>query len=333
MSRADAVTVVLWTTVTLYAVLAGADFGAGIWDLTAGDAERGARPRALIDQVLTPVWEANHVWLIFMLVITWTAFPGAFAAIFSTLFVPLCLAGLGIVLRGAGFAFRHIVRGHQGMRALGATFAAASLITPFFLGTVAGAIATGRVPADGNGDRLTSWLNVSSASIGLLMVGTSAYLAAVFLTNDAHARGDGELEAYFRTRAIASGIVAGVLAVLGLLGLHAHARPLFDDLFGEALPLVLLSGVFGAAVVVQLMRRGRATRALAIAAVTTVVWGWGVAQRPDLLPGSLSIEQAAAPPATLDALFVVFGAALLVVVPAIALLISLQQRQVLGEEQ
>ena len=114
MNEADAVAIVLWIGATLYVLLGGADFGAGLWDLLAGDAARGARPRALIDRVLTPVWEANHVWLIFLLVFTWTGFPEAFAAIMSTLFFPLMLAALGIVLRGAGFAFRHLARGRAG---------------------------------------------------------------------------------------------------------------------------------------------------------------------------------------------------------------------------
>lgn len=333
MSKPDAVTIILWIGVTLYAVLAGADFGGGMWDLIAGDEQRGAKPRALIDDVITPVWEANHVWLIFMLVVTWSAFPTAFAAIFSTLFVPLCLAALGIVLRGAGFAFRHIVRGMQGSRALGATFAGASLLTPFFLGTVVGAIATGQVPADGGGDRLGSWFNISSVTTGLLMVATSAYLAAVFLTNDAHARDDDELEGYFRTRSIAAAIVAGALAVVGLLVMRAHARQLYDDLLGDALPLVLFSGVCGGLVLFQLFRRGRWTRGLSIAAVTAVIWAWGVAQRPYLLPDSLTVNQAAAPGPTLDALFIVFGAAVLFVVPAVLLLVALQQRQVLGQEE
>jgi cytochrome d ubiquinol oxidase subunit II len=333
VSKADAVTVILWVGVTLYAVLAGADFGGGMWDLIAGDAQRGARPRALIDEVITPVWEANHVWLIFMLVVTWTAFPTAFAAIFTTLFVPLCLAALGIVLRGAGFAFRHIVRGMQGNRALGATFAGASLLTPFFLGTVVGAIATGQVPADGSGDRLDSWLNISSITTGLLMVCTSAYLAAVFLTNDAHARDDTELEDYFRVRAIAGAVVAGVFAVIGLIVMRAHARELYDDLLSDALPLVVLSGVCGGLVLWQLVHRGRWTRGLSIAAVTAVIWAWGVAQRPYLLPDSLTVNQAAAPSATLDSVFIVFAAAVLLVVPAVVLLVILQQRQVLGQEE
>jgi cytochrome d ubiquinol oxidase subunit II len=331
MSKADVVAAVLWAAVTLYALLAGADFGAGFWDLIAGGPERGARPRRFMDRIVTPVWEANHVWLIFMLVVTWTAFPGAFAAIFSTLFVPLCLVAVGIILRGSGFAFRHVAQGVPAKRALGATFAGASLLTPFFMGTVVGAIATGRVPATGHGDRLTSWLNVSSIAIGVLFVGTCAYIAAVYLTNDARRAGDAEIEAYFRRRAIAAAAAAGALAALGLLVLRAHARPLFDDLLGDALPLVVLSGVCGAAVLVQLLRRGRGTRPLAIAAVAAVIWAWAVAQRPDLLPGVLSINEAAAPSPTLDALFVVVAAAVVFVVPALVVLVSLQQREALGD--
>ena len=331
MSEADAVTIVLWIAVTLYAVLAGADFGAGLWDLVAGGAERGSRPRAFIDRVLTPVWEANHVWLIFMLVVTWTAFPEAFSAIFSTLFVPLSLAALGIVLRGAGFAFRHIVHGVSGQRALGAAFATSSLITPFFMGTVVGAVATGRVPADGSGDRLTSWLNLPSIAIGALLAATCAYLAAVFLVREARRAGEAEIERYFRVRAIAAGIVTGALAVLGLVALHADARPLYDDLIGDALPLVILSALCGVGAMVQLARGGRGSEPLAVVAVAAVVWGWGVAQRPDILPGELTIDQAAAPSSTLTALFVVFGAALIVVLPALGLLLLLHQRGALGE--
>jgi cytochrome d ubiquinol oxidase subunit II len=331
MSAADAVAAVLWVAVTLYAVLAGADFGAGFWDLIAGGPARGARPRTLIDTVLTPVWEANHVWLIFMLVVTWTAFPKAFGAIMTTLFVPLFLAAFGIVLRGAGFAFRHVVHGVQGQRALGATFALSSVITPFFMGTVVGAIASGRVPAAGHGPSLSSWTGLPSIAIGLVMVANCAYLAAVFLESDARARGDVELEHYFRRRALGAAVVAGAFAALGLVALHRDARPLFDDLLGKALPLVIVSALCGVVALEQLARGRRGARPLAALAVTAVVWGWGVAQYPAILPGALTIQQTAAPPATLTALFVVFGAAALAVVPALALLLRLQQRGVLGE--
>jgi cytochrome d ubiquinol oxidase subunit II len=333
VSEADVVAAILWIAASLYAVLAGADFGAGIWDLLAGDAERGARPRSFMDGILTPVWEANHVWLIFMLVVMWTGFPQAFGSIMQTLFIPLSIAAFGIILRGAGFAFRHMVHGLAGERALGATFAISSLLTPFFLGTVAGAIAGGRVPAEGHGDRLTSWLNLPSIVIGALLVATGAYVAAVYLVTEAHKAGEEELEDYFRRRAIASGVLAGALGAAGLLALRQEARPLFDDLIGGALPLVILSAVCGVAALVQLARHGARTRPLTVGAVVAVVWGWGVAQSPEILPGALTIDQAAAPSATLVALLVVAGVAALVVVPAIALLLVLHQREMLGEAE
>ena len=158
MSKADIAAVILWAGVTAYALFGGADFGGGFWDLLAGNAERGERPRVLIQHSLTPVWEANHVWLIFILVVLWTAFPKAFGAIMTTLYIPLALAAVGIVLRGAGFAFRKEIRGLGGRRAAGATFAISSVLTPFFMGTVAGAIAVGNVPASGDGDPVSSWL-------------------------------------------------------------------------------------------------------------------------------------------------------------------------------
>src|SRR3954454_7048573 len=151
--------VVLFTGVVAYAVFGGADYGAGFWDLTAGGGGRGGGPGHLVDEALAPVWEANHVWLIFCLVMLWTGFPGAFAAIMTTLYVPLGLVALGIVVRGSGFAFRKVVLRNDPQRAAGAAFAASSVITPFFLGTIAGGIASGRVPADGSGDPVGSWLN------------------------------------------------------------------------------------------------------------------------------------------------------------------------------
>ena len=138
--------VVLFFGVTVYAVFGGADFGAGFWDLIAGGAERGRRPRALIDHSIGPVWEANHVWLIFCLVVLWTGFSGAFQSIMLTLFVPLTLAALGIVLRGSGFAFRKSVVVMQQQRLYGATFALSSVLVPYCMGAVAGAIASGACP-------------------------------------------------------------------------------------------------------------------------------------------------------------------------------------------
>src|SRR3954468_20832786 len=176
MSKADAAAAILWVGATFYALFGGADFGGGVWDLVAGGSERGGRPRALIQRSLTPVWEANHVWLIFVLVVLWTAFPEAFSAIFTTLYVPLTLAALGIVLRGSGFAFRKSIEGLQGRRAMGAAFAISSLMTPFFMGAVVGAIAAGNVPAAGNGDAFSTWLAPLPLLIGAMFVASGAYL-------------------------------------------------------------------------------------------------------------------------------------------------------------
>ncbi|MFF4810124.1 cytochrome d ubiquinol oxidase subunit II [Micromonospora chersina] len=319
--------VVLFIGVTAYAVLGGADYGAGFWDLTAGGARRGRHSRHLIDQTLAPVWEANHVWLIFCLVMLWTGFPSAFAAIMTTLYIPLGLAALGIVVRGSGFAFRKVVVKTDHQRATGAAFATSSVITPFFLGTVAGGIASGRVPADGHGDPVTSWINPTSLLGGVLAVGVCAFVAAVFLTAEARTRADARLEGWFRRRAQASAVATGAVALAGIAILHADAGRLFDGLTGRGLPLVLVSAACGLASVFLLHRAPpRLLQALAVGAAGTVVIGWGVAQYPYLLGTHLRVGEAAAPDATLASLTLVAAAALLLVVPAMALLFVLHQR-------
>ena len=333
MSKADAALAILWVGATFYALFGGADFGGGFWDLVAGGAERGQRPRGTIQRSLTPVWEANHVWLIFVLVVLWTAFPSAFSAIFTTLYVPIALAALGIVLRGAGFAFRKSIVGLQARRAMGATFAISSLLTPFFMGTVIGAIAAGNVPPDGNGDAFSTWLAPLPLLIGAMFVASGAYLAAVFLVGDARRADDEEMERYFERRALAAAVVAGALAVAGLFALHSEARYVFDRLTSEGLPLVVLSLLCGAALLAVLLRGGRRPlRPLAAGAVIAVIWGWGVAQFPYLLPTSLRIDQAAAPDPTMTTIFIVFAAAAVFVLPSLALLYTLTQRDLLESE-
>jgi cytochrome d ubiquinol oxidase subunit II len=333
MTSTDVVLVVLWVGVTAYAILGGADFGAGVWDLLAGRAEAGRRPRDLIDRAITPVWEANHTWLIFDLVVLWTAFSPAFAAVMSTLFVPLCFAALGIVLRGAGFAFRHVSERLEAQRAFGAAFAVASVLTPFFMGTVVGAVASGRVtPTTGADQAWSSWTGPLPLLVGVMFVITSAYVAAVFLVHEAAHRGDAELERYFRVRALATGAVAGVVAIAGVIVLHADARYIYHGLVGKALPLVILSAVCGiAAFVLLALRRLRVVRGAAVLAVAAVVWAWGVAQNPYLLPKTLTVDQAASSSDTMTALLVIFVAALLVIGPSLALLFVLSQRRALGE--
>ena len=333
MSKADAAAAILWVGATFYALFGGADFGGGFWDLVAGGAERGQRPRDTIQRSLTPVWEANHVWLIFVLVVLWTAFPPAFSAIFTTLHVPIALAALGIVLRGAGFAFRKSIVGLRGRRAMGATFAISSLLTPFFMGAVVGAIAAGNVPAEGNGDAFSSWLQPLPLLIGAMFVASGAYLAAVFLVGDARRGDDGEMERYFERRALGAAVVAGAFAIAGLVALHAEARYVFDRLVDQGLPLVVLSLLCGAALLAVLLRGGRRPlRPLAAGAVIAVIWGWGVAQFPYLLPTSLRIDQAAAPDPTMTIVFIVFAVAAVVVLPSLALLYTLTQRDLLESE-
>jgi cytochrome d ubiquinol oxidase subunit II len=332
MTRADVAAAILWTGATLYAVFGGADFGAGLWDLVAGNAKKGERPRALIERSLTPVWEANHVWLIFILVVFWTAFPDAFGALMSTLYVPLTLAALGIVLRGAGFAFRKSIRSLEDRRAMGAIFALSSVLTPFFMGTVVGAVAAGNVPADGNGDPFSSWIAPLPILIGALFVASGAYLAAVFLVSDARRSGMLDLEDYFARRALVAALVAGALALAGIFALHADARFVYDGLTHEGRPLVIVSALCGLAVIALLLREvRRGLRPLAIAAVIAVVWGWGVAQFPYLLPTSMTITASAAPHETLGTVMVVFVAAAVIVLPALALLYLLAQRDVLDD--
>jgi cytochrome d ubiquinol oxidase subunit II len=328
---ADAVGGILLASVTLYAVLGGADFGGGLWDLLAGGDRRGSAPRALIDESITPVWEGNHVWLVFDLVIFWTAFPHAFAAVMTALALPLWLALAGIVLRGAGFAFRKELTTLSLQRAAGATFAFSSLMTPFFMGTVIGAIATGQVSANASHASLAAWTSPTSLLIGFLFVGACGYLAAVYLTGEAARRGDQRMLAYFTRRAQAAAIVAGALSLAALAELHGSDAALYARLTGRALPLVIVAGLCGLAVLVLLTAAWQAgVRVIAALGVAAVVWGWGVAQYPVLLPGTaVTLSNAGAPNSTLAAIVVLFVVAVVLVGPSFALLYSLQGRRLL----
>jgi cytochrome d ubiquinol oxidase subunit II len=315
-------------------VFGGADFGAGFWDLVAGGAERGERPREVIDHSIGPVWEANHVWLIFIFVVLWTAFPEAYASITLTLYVPLSLAAFGIVLRGSSFAFRKTVFKTRDRRNFGAAFAISSVVVPYCMGTVAGAIASGRVPAGGQaGDPWTSWINPVSIVAGLLAVAVSAYLAAVYLVWDSRRLDDPAMGSYFRRRAIGAAVVAGVVAFIGIFVLRAQARYVFDGMTARALPLVILSALCGTASLVLLVRDApHGPRLLAIGAVASIVIGWGVAQWDYILPTSLTVADAAAPTGTLQALLAATILFALVVVPGFVLLYTLDQKSLLPGE-
>lgn len=318
----------LFTGVLAYAVFGGADFGSGFFDLTAGGSRRGAELRTLIDHSIGPVWEANHVWLVFVLVTWWTAFPMAFAAAMTTLWLPLMLALLGIVLRGASFAFRKYAETLGQARLFGAIFALSSLVTPFFLGAAAGAIASGRVPAEGNGDLITSWLNPTGVVGGLVAGGTCAFLAGSFLVADAARAGHDHLADTLRIRTLGVGVVTGLVVFAGLFPLRSDSPTLFDGLSGRALPLVLLSGAAGLATLVLIYRRCYAfARLTAVGAVSTVVLGWGVAQYPWLLVDEITFVDAAGAPATLRALVFAVALAGLIVLPALGYLFWLTQSE------
>jgi cytochrome d ubiquinol oxidase subunit II len=330
----NAVAVLLFVAVTAYAIFGGADFGAGFWDLVAGGAVAGERPREVIDHSIGPVWEANHVWLIFCFVVLWTGFSEAYASITLTLFVPLTLAAFGIVLRGSSFAFRKTVFRTRDRRNFGAAFALSSVLVPYCFGAVAGAIASGRVPAGGEaGDPWSSWVNPTSVLGGVLAVVVVAYLAAVYLVWDSRRLGDQAMVEYFRRRAIGAAVAAGVVAFVGIFVLRADARYLFDELTTKALPLVILSALCGTASLMLLVRHAEHwARLLAVGAVASIVIGWGVAQWPYILPESLEVEDAAAPSGTLNAILVAAVGAVLIVLPGFILLYVLDQKSLLPEE-
>jgi cytochrome bd ubiquinol oxidase subunit II len=334
MTLADTCAAVMFVGIALYALLAGADFGAGFWDLLAGGAERGRAPRALIEESIAPVWEANHVWLIFVLVTLWTAFPAAFAPIMSTLYIPLTLAAIGIILRGAAFAFRKASATLPLRRLFGVTFASSSVLTPFMLGAVVGGIASGRVPArEQTGDVLRSWLNLTSMLGGVMAVVVCAFLAAVYLTADAERRDRPELVRAFRRRAVASAVVAGAVALAGVVVLKHDAPDLFHGLTHRGAPLVGLSAGAGVATLVLLGRSQYAwARFSAALAVVAVLFGWAAAQYPYMLEPGLRISDAAGAHATLVAILVVLGAGALVLVPALVWLFVLMQRGTLAGE-
>jgi cytochrome d ubiquinol oxidase subunit II len=321
------VAALLFLGVVLYALFGGADFGSGFWDLTAGDARAGGKVRALIDHSIGPVWEANHVWLIYVLVFLWTAFPRPFAAIMTTLFVPLAFAALGIVLRGAGFAFRKFAETMAEARLYGAFFAVSSVVTPFFLGAAAGAVASGRVPADGGGDVWTSWTGPTSLVGGVLAVLTCAFLAAAFLAAEADRGGDPDLATAMGRRALGTGLITGAVALVAVVVLETDAERLASGLHGRALVFVLLSAAAGLRSM-WLLRAGRYAwaRISAVVAVGSIVVGWGVAQYPWILVDEVRIVDGAGARATLVALVVVFVLAAVTVVPALGYMLWLTQQ-------
>jgi cytochrome d ubiquinol oxidase subunit II len=311
--------------VVLYTVLAGADFGAGLWQLSAGRGSHAEDIREHAHHSMGPVWEANHVWLIFILTVLWTAYPIAFGSIASTLAVPLFIAGVGIVFRGAAYALRAGASNAREASAVDTIFSISSILAPFALGASIGAIATDRVPV-GNaaGHPFSSWLNPTSIFIGALAVSNCAYLAAVYLAADAARLRHPDLERSFRRRALGAGLVAGAIALAGLFVVNHDRHALFHALLsGRALAAVVVSAVAGATTLVLVHRRRfEAARYGAAVAVAAIVAGWALARWPTVLPG-LTVDQAAAGHDTLVWVVVVVLGGAAILLPALAVLFRL----------
>jgi cytochrome d ubiquinol oxidase subunit II len=315
---------VVWVGMTLYVLLGGADFGGGVWDLVA-TGDRKERQRELISEAIAPVWEANHVWLIFVLTGLVAAFPTVFADLSIALYVPFSLVLLGIVFRGAAFAFRaHGDRGSPWVRTWTRVFGIASLVSPFLLGAAAASIASGRIRIRGGevqAGLFSAWTGTLSLFAGLFAVAICAYLAATYLTVEAVQRRDAGLEWDFRNRALGSGVVAGLFAAAGLVVVRAEAPILWAGMIDRGLPFVALSAVCGIASLSGIaVRAYRLARIAAAGAVAAVLWGWGAAQWPFLVVPDVTVDAAAAPEGTMRVVAVGFtiGGALLI--PSLLLL-------------
>jgi cytochrome d ubiquinol oxidase subunit II len=319
---------ILWLALALYVLLGGADFGAGIWEVNLAF-QATPRERLFLQRALGPVWEANHVWLIFVLVVLWTAFPPAFAALSRALWLPFLGALVGIFFRGAAFAFRTAGVGTERQQAgWGILFALASTLAPFFLGAAAGAIARGRLAVTPQGafqgSYWSDWLSPLAIFTGFFTVGICAYLAAVYLTWEAAQAGDGDLAERWRPRALATGMWMGALALAGLVFLASEAPPLWSGFRARAWPMVLLSLLAG---FFSLMALGRRRFAWAVGGVVTtvlaVLGGWGLAQYPYLLPPALTLTGARSPETILWAILLSSAAGAVLLLPSLAWLLRL----------
>ncbi|PBC70713.1 cytochrome bd-I ubiquinol oxidase subunit 2 apoprotein [Streptomyces sp. TLI_235] len=327
---ADVLAWILLAAVAAYACGGGVDYGAGFWDLVAGGAERGRRPRWLIDHAMAPVWEVNNVWLIFVLVLMWTGFPVFFQTVFTAMWLPLALAAVGLLLRGAGFALRKPARRLAARRVYGAVFAVSSVVTPFFFGAVVGGVASGRV-APGTTASADVWANTASVQTGLLTVAATAYLGAVFLTADAGRFDAPDLVRYFRLRAWAGLAAVAVLALIGLTVTDDHASYVHHGLT-HGIGLALLAAAVVAAAATGWLVAGRSAgwaRYSSVASVVLVVAAWGFAQKPYLLPTSLTVQRAAGADGPLKWLLFVSAVAVVLIGPALVVLYRLDTHGVL----
>jgi cytochrome bd ubiquinol oxidase subunit II len=308
-----------------YVLFGGADFGGGVWDLLASGPRRD-RQREVISHAIGPIWEANHVWLILAIVLTFSCFPPVFARLGTVLHIPLSLMLVGIVLRGSAFTFRTYDDQHDTVqRRWGRIFAGASLVTPVLLGVCIGAVASGHagpVPASGDfADRFVDpWLTPFSLAVGLMALALFAHLAAVFLTLESD---DRSLTEDFRLRALWSGVTLFLVAFGALLISRDQAPLMGVGLLVSpwSLPFHVATGLAAMAVLAALWwRRYHLARVAVGLQVSLILWGWAVSQYPYLVPPDLSIQGAAAPAATLRLVLIALGLGIVVLLPSLVYL-------------
>jgi cytochrome d ubiquinol oxidase subunit II len=314
---------VLMVSLNLYALGAGADFGGGVWDMLAsGRRERDQRDT--IAHAIGPIWEANHVWLILVIVVLFVGFPVGFAALATALHVPLTLMLIGIVLRGSAFAFRSYGGDDDAtQRRWGRIFAMASIVTPVMLGVCAGAVASGTIRVrDGRAvtDFISPWLAPFPFAIGFFTLALFAFLAAVYLTLET---GDGELRDGFRRRALLAAVAVGAMALASFVLAGTGAPSIRRGLAREwwSIPFHAVTGLAAVGAIAALwFRRFGLARVLAMAQVTLILWGWGLAQFPYLVEPDLTFESAAAPDSVLRPIVVALAAGVVVLGPSLAYL-------------
>ena len=332
LTPAVAIAGVVMVALTFYVLFAGADFGGGVWDFLASG-PRKKEQRDVISHALAPIWEANHVWLILVIVLLFTCFPAAFSTIAIALHIPLSLMLVGIVLRGSAFIFRSYGSDHDAAQQWwGRVFAIASIVTPVLLGVCVGAIATGGLGMTSFSGSFTEhfvwpWLTWFGFAVGLMALALISFLAAVYLTVETEGT---PLQNDFRARALGSAAAVFVIA-FGVLALSWNAAPMVREglMAGSlALPIHIVTGIAAVTAIAALWRRRyRLARAVAAAQVTFILWGWAAAQYPYLLPPSLTIEAAAAPSRTLVLVLVALAAGACVLFPSLYYLFRIFKMQ------
>jgi cytochrome d ubiquinol oxidase subunit II len=330
--------ILAWVALIAYAILGGADFGGGVWDLLASGPTT-ERQRVVIARGMGPVWESNNVWLIFVLVVTWTAFPIVYAGVSAALFIPITLAVIGIVLRGAAFSFRsnYGLEVGSGIR-WGHVFNIASVITPFLLGTIAGALASGNIrvsagpPLQVQANPWTTWTTPFALACGLFAVALCSVLAATYLTVDARNNGEVDLAEHFRQRAILAGAVTALVGAVAALLAISEATTLWRGLIGRALPIALGAVLLGVATAAALLgNRYLIARVLIAAETACILAAWGVAQWPYLIVPDVTAQNAASPASVLGPMLVVTLIGLVILAPALWYLFRVFKRRPASE--